>query len=218
MTRISRTFAVTLCSLVLAGGAAAQEGAALQLPPEETPTLTPAEPMPPSDGSTPTPSAVPLASPVPPTAAAPLSQPAPQALSGGAPETPAQPLVIDPTQRNPLAYFSPRLGARFLIQPMFLPQFGHFYGARLVSMPEPGSPLLQLGLSEGDVITRLDGWPVMDTWELERHIFETSVRYIRAGEQVVRRGTMDICPHEFFRDRYAASCEPFGCGRIVLRP
>lgn len=217
MTRISRTFAVTVCSLALAGGAAAQEGAALRLPPEETPALTPAEPMPPSDGSTPAPAAAPLTAPAPPSAA-PQTPPAPQALSGGAPGVPAQPLVIDPTPPNHLAYFSPRLGARFLIQPMFLPQFGRFYGARLVSMPEPGSPLLQLGLSEGDVITRLDGLPVMDTLELERHIFETSVRYIRAGEQVVRRGTMDICPHEFFRDRYAASWEPFGCGRIVLRP
>ncbi len=215
MTRVSLTIAVSLCSLAFAAGARAQEGGALQLPPQETPALTPSEPMPPGDGA---PAAALLSTPAEATAPAPATQPAPQALSGGAPGTPTQQLVIDPTQPNQLAYFSPRLGARFLIQPMFLPQFGQFFGARLVSLPEPGSPLLQLGLSEGDVITRLDGLPVRDTWELERHVLETSVRFIRDGEQVVRRGTMYICPHQFFHDRYAFPCEPHGCGRVVLRP
>jgi hypothetical protein len=218
MTRVPLTITVTLCSLACAAGARAQEGGALQLPPAETQTLNPSEPMPPGDGAPAAPAAALLGSPSGATAPAPATQPVPQALPGGAPETPTPQLVIDPTQPNQLAYFSPRLGARFLIQPMFLPQFGQFFGARLVSLPEPGSPLLQLGLSEGDVITRLDGLPVRDTWELERHVFETSVRFIRDGEQVVRRGTMYICPHQFFRDRYAFPWEPVGCGRIVLRP
>lgn len=135
------------------------------------------------------------------------------------PQQPAQvqQLVIDPSQPNPLAYFSPRLGARFLIQPMFLPQFGNFTAARIVSVPEFGSPLLQLGLEEGDVITRLDGLPVVSLQELERHILETGVRFIRAGEQNVCKGTMFVDPHRLFFDPYSPGCN-HNCNNLALRP
>ena len=129
-----------------------------------------------------------------------------------------QQLVIDPSQPNPLAYFSPRLGARFLIQPMFLPQFGNFMAARIVSVPEFGSPLLQLGLEEGDVITRLDGLPVVNLAELERHILETGVRFIRAGEQSVCQGTMFVNPHKFFVDPYSPGCDHHCHENLALRP
>jgi hypothetical protein len=128
-----------------------------------------------------------------------------------------QQLVVDPTQPNQLAYFSPRLGCRFLIQPMFLPQFGNFLGARIVSEPELASPLRQLGLDEGDVITRLDGLPVTNVQELERHILDTGVRFIHAGEQVVHKGTMFINPHQFFVDPYNPGCN-HQCGNVALRP
>jgi hypothetical protein len=126
------------------------------------------------------------------------------ATSGGAPVT--KQLVIDPTQPNQLAYYSPRLGARFLIQQMYLPQFGSFWAARIVSQPEFNSPLRQLGLDEGDVITRLDGLPVINTMELERHILQTGVRFIHAGEQVVHKGTMFINPGQYFVDPYNPVC------------
>lgn len=99
-----------------------------------------------------------------------------------------------------LAYFSPRLGARFVVQRISLPQHGTFTAARLVSEPEPGSPLLQIGLRQGDVITRLDGTPVTVTRELERHILETTVRYIRAGKSHVQQGQIFIRQHHYFDD------------------
>ena len=99
-----------------------------------------------------------------------------------------------------LAYFSRRLGARFVVQKFYLPEFGSFFGARLVSEPEHGSPLRQLGLEQGDVITRLDGTPVTDTDELEKHILDTNVRYIRAGESRVRAATMIVSQFRQFRD------------------
>lgn len=135
------------------------------------------------------------------------------------PGVPAQQLVIDPTQPNQLAYFSPRLGARFLIEQTSLPQFGMFWGARIVSEPAVNSPLRQLGLSEGDLLTRLDGLPVVSTLELERHILETGVRFIRAGEQHVCQDTMFVHPGMYFADPYAPVCPHTpGCGSLVLRP
>ena len=142
----------------------------------------------------------------------------PQPGVGNQTPAPAQ-LILDPSQPNQLAYFSPRLGARFLIQQMHLPQFGSFWAARIVSVPEFDSPLRQLGLDEGDVITRLDGIPVMNTRELERHILDTGVRFIKAGSQTVVRGTMFINPNRFFVDPYRPGCvgTPI-CGTTVLRP
>jgi hypothetical protein len=131
-----------------------------------------------------------------------FGQPGPVLPPGqGAPQT--KQLILDPTQPNQLAYFSPRLGARFLIEKMYMPQFGYFWGARIVSQPEWGSPLRQIGLGEGDVITRLDGVPVMNTNELERHILDTGVRSIKAGHDHVHRQTIYVNPNKFFQDPYA---------------
>ncbi len=99
-----------------------------------------------------------------------------------------------------LDYFSPRLGARFCMQDIKVPGFGKIRAARITSRPEPGSPLSQLGLRSGDVITRLDGTPVTRTEELERHIIETDVRYIKSGGKTAREGQIYIDPNTFFED------------------
>jgi hypothetical protein len=144
-------------------------------------------------------------------------------LQGGLGQTqPAQvqQLVLDPSQPNSLAYFSPKLGARFLIEQVFLPQFGHFTAARIVSHPEQGSPLLQLNLQIGDVITRLDGLPANNLPELERHILETNVRFIRGGTQSVQQGEIFIQPNYWFVDPYAPvnpHC-PHHCPQSALLP
>jgi hypothetical protein len=130
-------------------------------------------------------------------------------------------LVVETVQPALPAYFSSRLGARFLMEEMFLPQFGRFTGARMVSEPLPGSPLLQLGLGEGDLITRLDGVPVIRIQELERHILGTGVRFIRAGEQTVCRGTMFVDPYAYFPppDCPQSICPLTGtCETMALRP
>ncbi len=89
------------------------------------------------------------------------------------------------------AYYSHTLRAEFLIQKMRIP--GHvFLAARIVSPPEEGSPLHQIGLGVGDVVTRLDGVPVRDVSELDRHYGETFVRYIRQGTTRVRNGVIDL--------------------------
>lgn len=146
-----------------------------------------------------------------------IDVPGPGGFQGQAPVQ-VQQLVVDPTQPNQLAYFSRKLGARFLVQQMYLPQFGNFWAARIVSEPEMNSPLRQLGLEQGDVITRLDGIPVMNTQELERHILDTGVRFIRAGGQNVFKGTMYINPQMVFVDPYNPGCNPHQCGTVALRP
>ncbi|MEZ6066979.1 MAG: hypothetical protein R3B90_15035 [Planctomycetaceae bacterium] len=132
----------------------------------------------------------------------------PASLPGGVPAL-GQPietrqLILDPANPATLAYFSPRLGARFIVEQMFLPQFGAFVAVRLVSQPEPGSPLLQLGLQPGDVITRLDGLRADNLAELERHILQTSVRYIRTGTDCVHEDVIFIQPDFWFRDPLAS--------------
>lgn len=140
----------------------------------------------------------------------PFQQPQFKGLPQMGPNLPGQPktqqLVIDPNQPNGLAYFSPRLGARFLVGQMYLPQFGSFWGARIVSQPEWGSPLRKLGLREGDIITRLDGVPITSPAELERHTLETGVRFLRTGSDHVFRDTLYIRPGQIFQDPYAPLC------------
>lgn len=131
-------------------------------------------------------------------------------------------LIIDPSRPNQLAYFSNRLGARFLIEQMYLPQFGTFWGARIVSRPVYGSPLQRLGLDEGDVITRLDGVPVTRYEQLEQHIFETGVRFMKAGDTYVFRKTVYIYQNRFYPDPYGDEyCEhgyPVPYGQVSVRP
>lgn len=103
-------------------------------------------------------------------------------------------------------YVSQRWNASFhLEETLQLPQFPGltFTGARIVQV-QPGSPLAQIGLRPGDVLTRLDGtrvdtgkWPNQDGcyWMLpqfERHFGMTTVRYIRAGTTDVVDQSLDL--------------------------
>ena len=114
-------------------------------------------------------------------------------------------LVVGNPFDNQLAYFSPRLGARFAIHTVQIPGFSPFRAARLVSRPEQGSPLAQLGLRQGDVITRLDGIPASNLQQLEQHILDTTVRFVRAGSQAVQEGTIMIDPGYLFQDPYSTA-------------
>ena len=88
-------------------------------------------------------------------------------------------------------YYSPVLGATFVIQNMQIP--GHqFTAARLTSTPLEGSPLEVLNLRKGDVITRLNNESVNSLAVLERHDGSTAVRYIRSGTTKVLMGTIYI--------------------------
>ena len=82
--------------------------------------------------------------------------------------------------------YSPSLGAEFRVETFNLPAFGQFTGVRLVSVPSFDSPLRNLGLQPGDVITRLDGVRTDNLNELENHYSWTQVRYIKTGSQTVR--------------------------------
>lgn len=79
------------------------------------------------------------------------------------------------------AYYSPALKAQFRIEQFFLPAYGTFVAARMVSEPDFDSPLRGAGLAAGDVITRLDGVRVTNLGELERHFDSTVVRFIKTG-------------------------------------
>ena len=87
--------------------------------------------------------------------------------------------------------FSPNLGAWFRIERMQIP--GHvFTAARLTSEPLPDSPLNRLGLRRGDVVTRLNDNPVNTLAELDRHVGNSSIRYIKTGTTRVLLGNIVI--------------------------
>lgn len=108
-------------------------------------------------------------------------------------------------------YFSHRLGAQFVIQTIQIGQFNAVRAARITSEPLPGSPLNQLGMGIGDVITRLDGIPVTRKSELENHIHETHVRFVKAGQSFVRQGWMYVNSQQVFQDyHYPPDWNPSG--------
>lgn len=100
-------------------------------------------------------------------------------------------------------YRSHTLRGTFRMQWMYIVQRGRmvtFWGARIISL-EADSPVWQLGVRPGDVLTRLDGVPLWrgmrrgrdgewDIPEMERHYGATEVRYIRQGQHIVRVGQM----------------------------
>lgn len=134
----------------------------------------------------------------------------PAPAAPGAPAAAARQLQPAETAQQRLAkgevYVSQRWNASFhLEETLSLPQFPGltFAGARIVQM-QPGSPLTQIGLRPGDVITRLDNtkidtgkWPNQDGcyWMLpqfERHFGMTTVRYIRSGTTDVVDQSLDL--------------------------
>jgi len=100
-------------------------------------------------------------------------------------------------------YYSPTLRGRFRAQWMFIRRGGsqvNFWGARVVQL-DYDSPVRQLGLAPGDVITRLDGLSIANgmfrqdggPWqivELDNHFGRTEVRFIHRGSHQVRIGDM----------------------------
>jgi hypothetical protein len=81
--------------------------------------------------------------------------------------------------------YSTKLGASFRIEKIQIPG-NRFTAARLLSDPVEGSPLEKLGLRKGDVITRLDDSAVDNFSELDRHMKNTLVRYIKTGTTKVQ--------------------------------
>jgi hypothetical protein len=94
-----------------------------------------------------------------------------------------KPVAVTPTL--PTDYYSPKLGAMFIIQNMKIPGYT-FTAARLTSDPLEGSPLNGIGLRKGDVVTRLDNEAVDSLEELERHEKNTLIRYIKTGTTKVQ--------------------------------
>lgn len=100
-------------------------------------------------------------------------------------------------------YYSPTLRGHFRAQWLFMQRGGRqfrFWGARVIHL-DFHSPLRQIGLSPGDVITRLDGISVArgmfheagQPWQMvqmEQHFGRTEVRYIIRGTNVVQCGDM----------------------------
>ena len=101
------------------------------------------------------------------------------------------------------AYYSPNLKAHFKAQWVYITQRGRqveFWGARIISL-DHHSPLRDLRVNPGDVVTRLDGIPIWTNmykeqgrpWQLvqlEQHYGRTEVRYILRGTDQVRVGDM----------------------------
>lgn len=87
-----------------------------------------------------------------------------------------------------------RLGADFELETLYLPGAGNFVAARLLSEPDPSSPLAQLNLHARDVIVRLDGTRVTDLRELDRHFRNTTVRFVRTGNTYFENGSIYINP------------------------
>lgn len=67
-----------------------------------------------------------------------------------------------------------------------------FFALEVVSQRQPGSPLDQLGLELGDVVTWLDGVPLHCYRELDCHAHHTHVRYIKTGTRTVRNASVHI--------------------------
>lgn len=111
--------------------------------------------------------------------------------------------------RRRASYYSDKLGANFIAEWMYIRQNGRrvtFWGARIVGIDDD-SPLHDLGVSFGDVITRLDGvrintgmYRTRDRqgnvyWalpELDEHYGRTEFRYIRTGTNEVLIDTIRL--------------------------
>jgi hypothetical protein len=133
-----------------------------------------------------------------PVPAAPVPVPETEAIGHPQPAVNGTPTRTD--RDYPRGFFSPTLGAHFAVQAFHTPALGRFPGVRMTSDPVEGSPLKQIGLSRGDVITRLDGAPVVDLNELEMHVEQTHVRYIKEATTVVHVGVINIDEYGYFED------------------
>jgi hypothetical protein len=112
-----------------------------------------------------------------------VSEPGEDAASAGAV---ALPLRVGGPAAPRAGYFSPVLGARFELVQIPIAGRGMVDGARLIEDPVAGSPLAGKGLANGDLITHLDGDPVLTTGELEAHHDSTTVSWIADQTQTTR--------------------------------
>lgn len=100
-----------------------------------------------------------------------------------------------------VGFYSKSLKGLFQAQWMYIEINGRrheFWGARILRL-ESASPIRSLGLTPGDVITRLDGTPISTGLqidqsgsqripELDQHYGKTEIRFIVRGTQQVRIG------------------------------
>ncbi|TWT64536.1 hypothetical protein [Rubinisphaera italica] len=109
----------------------------------------------------------------------------------------------------PEGYYSTMLQGTFLAQYMQISTGGRpipFWGARIMDL-DPNSPLHDLGLQSGDVITRLDKITIANNmkrrnrnepWQIvqmDNHYGPTKVRYIYHATTQVKEETVDLGRH-----------------------
>lgn len=94
---------------------------------------------------------------------------------------------------RPIAFFSSQLGCRLKIEVVTLHDLGSFTCAKLTSNPVPGSPLAELGLVRGDMITRLNGNRIHNRADLQCQTGDIVCRYVTAVDCQVLEDT--ICLH-----------------------
>jgi hypothetical protein len=95
---------------------------------------------------------------------------------------------------RPITFFSSQLGCRLKIEVVTLHDLGSFTCAKLISNPVPGSPLAELGLVRGDMITRLHGSRIHSEADLRCQTGDILCRYVKAADCLVLENT--ICLHE----------------------
>ena len=91
-------------------------------------------------------------------------------------------------------YYSQKLKCTFNLEQISLQQYGTFTAVRIASQPDQYSPLRTIGLTLGDVVTRLDGTPITNYAELDRHNGQTYVRFIKQGTQQVQELMVNLDP------------------------
>jgi hypothetical protein len=114
-----------------------------------------------------------------------------------------------PTPMPPGAYYSWRMQASFVVQPIDLSPYGwpgYRPVAQLVSMPLPFSPLSRIGLTPGDMITRLDDIPIRTYADLDNHYTLTKITFIRQGTYYAQQAWVDLGP------LYPGAATPFNPG------
>ena len=115
--------------------------------------------------------------------------------------------IYPPQPIMPRGVWSGVLGARFEIVRMTAVGQS-FLAARLTENPVPGSPLQSLGLRAGDIITRLDGLRTTSYFELDNHVWNTTVRYLRMGQPHFTNGSIYIRGNHRFVDPYYGRGSP----------
>lgn len=129
---------------------------------------------------------------------------------------PSYKIVTPPTRRCHTPVPAPvvhgvwcsKLGAMIAIERVYLPRFGHFTAARILSEPVWGSPLRQIGLRTGDVITRIDNHRVTDLRDLESHHGHTHLRFFKANSDIILEDHVDICHKTVFHQNVNHGLRP----------